>query len=103
MRTLGKVLLAPTLASGLIAAGTGAAQAAPTSYRAYFRGNSTPIQSAFTIGAQVVGYGNVSDTFYVSKSRCDGYPLSGNPCWDKGTDLTNGAQGWVWVGYLAFS
>jgi hypothetical protein len=103
MRTLGKVLLAPTLASGLIAVGTTGAQAAPNGYPGYFKQDNVPIYSAFTIYARQYGTGYYNQEFYVLESACSGYPINSNPCWDRGYDVQTGAQGWVWYGYLAFS
>jgi hypothetical protein len=94
MRTIGKVVLAPTIASGLIAGGAGAAHAAPAGYPGWFHVNGAVIYSNDSASARVNGYGYSGQEFYVYSSIGD---------WDYGQNLSTSCKGWTGKWVLTFS
>lgn len=100
MRTLGRVILAPALASGLIAAATVDAGAATAGYPGWFNQDYAPILGGPFPGGALWGYGYYGQEFYVNSSYRN--PDSG-VVWDNGQNLSTGTRGWTSAGNLTFS
>jgi hypothetical protein len=102
MRTIGKVLLAPTIASGLIAGGAGVAHAAPAGYPAWFYSGQVSIFSHYVYSGQphpprLDCYGYGGQEFYVYSS------IDTSQVWDYGQDLATSCKGWTPAYHLATS
>jgi len=107
VKTLGKVVMVPTIASGLVAAGAGIANAysyTKVNINGYYNGSDVFQRSGPGTGYKALWQtGAEGQRAHVTRYTCDGQAHSGDPCWSYATDLATGHTGWTWSPYITWT